>query len=166
MTGLIRPAETLATPGGLLMTPGLPTFSSRDLLVAGTYVPGPFTTGVPATVQLEYKGTFQTQRDNQVIMNVRFTGWVNVKHSGVIFINCWFDGGVPTAGDPSFNAVKCYKPMSPSAKFYDCTFAASEESVAATSAIQGQDFEMYRCNISGFVDGIKPQNGNVKVWQS
>lgn len=165
MPAITRPASSLFTPGGSWTTPGLPTFTSRDLLIPGTYTPGASTTGVPANVVLTYKGAFTTSAPNQIIVGVRFTGKVVVKHANVVFINCWFEAGTPTPGDPSFNAVKCYDAVSPSTILIDCTIKASVENVNAKAGIQGRSFEMYRCDVSGFVDGVLAMYGNVKVWQ-
>lgn len=147
-----------AEPQGLFTAPGR-IANPRDSLILGAYVPSPATTGVPPNATLEYRGTWSSTADNQVVTGVRFGGMVTLRHAGPIFRNCIFEYGPPVP-DPGTTAdtkplVSAFHPNVVDAQFYDCEFYPTVRSVFAAIGLQGRRFAAYRCRFHGTVDGLQ-----------
>jgi hypothetical protein len=156
------------TATGQWVAPGTAPVSARDLLVAGTYRPDAGTTGVlPGISRTTWSGNLTTSASGQVIENLDITGRLIINHGGVVVRNCTIAGGTPPsyATDNSYGSVKAFNAVSPKTTFYDCTIYSSVASVDASAGIQGRDFDLYRCNIYGVVDGARTQYGNVGIYQ-
>lgn len=142
--------------------PPAPPINSRDTLVYGNYKPDASTTGVLDGVPLTVVTTaFTTPTANTTYENMDFQQKVVVNKSGVTFKNCYFRGGSPTSSIP---LVQAWTSIAVRTKFYDCTFATTSPVVYHGSGVQATDCEIYRCDISGSVDGIKTQYGDVEIY--
>jgi hypothetical protein len=136
---------------------------SRDSLVYGSYRPGSNTTGVLSVKALTvFVGDFTTSKDGQIIEHLDITGRLIIRHNGVTVRNCRVQGGQPTGS--WFVTVDTTQSRVAPTRFYDCTFAASVKTVGSGSGIQGRDFELHRCDISGSVDGVGAQYSNVGIF--
>lgn len=151
---------------------GRPSFTNRDALIYGNYRPSILTAGVLTPTTLDtHTGDFVTTSHDQVVENIDITGRVKVRHNGVTFKNVRGQGGLPN-GEASYGSVDAFQARTSPTKFYDCTFIANPVTNPAVAnlqdrnsanSIQGQDFEMYRCDLSGSNDGIGAQRRNVVV---
>lgn len=137
--------------------------SDKRKQIPGSYRPDKTSAGVLSDVpRTKVTGNCTPTADGQVIENKWFTGAFIRKFSGVVVKNCQFDGG--TFVDGKWYAVaQTLGAVAVPTKFYDCTFTSTVKSPWVASGLQGRDVELYRCDISGSVDGVGAQNGNVKV---
>jgi len=86
--------------------------------------------------------------DNQVIENRRFTGKVSVTGKNITFRNCWFN-----AASTNSNTVQVTNTNAQNIMFDRCTFRPSSFS-STINCVFGHDFTLYRCDVSGGVDGV------------
>lgn len=121
-----------------------PTLSGNTLRWIGPLGGGPSTTNdVVQTQVLTNSGAITTSANGQVIQNLKITGGINVRNTGVIIRRCWVDGVY--AGSASPNG-----PYAPTVE--DCQIAGTgrgsgDRGYAGGGAIR-------RLNISGFENGI------------
>jgi hypothetical protein len=150
---------------GSWYTDGWTAVAARSSWVYGDYKPAASTTGVYSLAALTtHSGNLTTTSHGQNIENLDITGRLIFRHHGVTVRNCRIQGGTPDSGDNSFGSVEHYSAQSPVNNFYDCTIMTSVSTVYAQAGIQGRDFNLYRCNVYGTVDGVKPQYSNVGVY--
>lgn len=167
------PAEdwTLSA-AGYWQADGATSFSPRDTLVYGNYRPTALTAGVVSVASLStHTGNFVTSQADQIVEGLDITGRVKIRHDNVTFRNCRIQGGLPD-GESSYGSVEAFNARAMTTKFYDCTIIAnpptnpaiaSKQSRNSSNSIQGRDFEIYRCDLSGSVDGIGAQYSNVTI---
>lgn len=151
---------------------GRESFTPRDSLIYGNYRPSTINTGVLNLATLDtHTGDFVTTYHGQLVENIDITGRTKIRHNGVVFRNCRFQGGLPN-GEEGFCSVEAFQARTTPTRFYDCTFIsnpatnpaiASLQNRNAGNSIQGRDFELYRCDLSGANDGAGAQYGNVII---
>lgn len=158
------PAElwTLEGDGNWRTEYGTP-YNTRDNLVYGTYRPDATTTGILSeradlTVVV---GDYQTTSSNELHEGKWFKGKITVKHPGCVFRNCLITGDTAGPASPSYSAITNYDRLTTKTIIEDCTIEASVLSVYSGNGIHGKDYELYRCDISGWVDGIGMYDRNV-----
>lgn len=167
------PAEKwLLSAAGKWECSGRESFTNRDSLVYGNYRPSELNTGVLNLATLDtHTGDFVTTGHGQLVENLDITGRIKIRHNGTTFKNCRAQGGLPN-GEAGFGTVEAFQARTSPTRFYDCTFisnpatnpaVASLQTRNAATGIQGQDFELYRCDISGGVDGVGAQIRNVTI---
>ncbi len=141
-------------------------FVDRDFLVYGEYSPGPDTTG-PVGVLTPHSGDITTSSDGQVIEGLDVDGRIIVQHHGVLIRNCHVRSSPPPgdgATGQTWTGIQLWSRSSPVTRIVDCEIEASAYPVVgSTEAVGGYDFIIERCNIHGFVDGIKTNFGNAQV---
>jgi hypothetical protein len=164
---LLVPAElwTLESDGNWRTEYGS-AYSVRDNLVYGTYRPDASTTGITSDVGdlTVYAGNLYTTSANQVIENMWVQGKIVVHHENVTVRNCLIDGATAGPSSPSYASITCYDNFATSSNFYDCTITGSITTVYSSNGVQGRDMNLYRCDISGTVDGIGAQYENVGIY--
>lgn len=141
---------------------GLDPLLPRDSLVYGTYKPGPKTTGFRGN--LSYVGDLVTTSHDQVIENLYITGRLVIKHHNVTVRNCYISGSSASAAIPSYASITAFSAQSPGANIYDTTIRGDIATKHSGNGVQGQDFNLYRCNISGSIDGVGAQYSNVGIY--
>lgn len=141
-------------------------YSLRDNLVYGTYRPDANTTGIVGSVDAltVHSGNLTTTTAGQVIENLRITGKLTIKHANVTVRNCLLEGLTAGATSPSYSSITAYDALSPGTNVYDCTIRGEVDSVYSANGMQGRDINLYRCDISGLVDGVGAQRSNVGVY--
>lgn len=141
-------------------------YSARDNLVYGDYRPDASTTGIlsdPSELTV-YAGNLTTTSANQVIENMWVQGKVIIKHANVTVRNCLIDGATAGPSSPSYASITAYENVATSGTFIDCTITGSIATVYSSNGVQGRDFNLYRCDISGTVDGVGAQYENVGIY--
>lgn len=139
--------------------------SSRDALTLGTYRPSASTTGVlPGSELALHEGDYITTADNEVIDSLRITGQLQLKHGGCVVTNCLIEGGVPDPYPAAFPLVAALVAVTPVNSMYDCTLSASSLEVDSSNGIQCKDINLYRCEITGTVDGMGIHERNVGLY--
>lgn len=146
---------------GRWQTEGGRSISFRDNLVAGSYRPSAATTGTLGSLTT-HAGDFVTTSASQVVQNLNITGRVKIRHDNVTFRNCRIQGGNPTV-EAGFCSVEAFQSRGTTTKFYDCEITTSYLQIESGNSIQGRDFEIYRCNLWGSVDGVGAQYSNVTI---
>lgn len=126
-------------------------------MVAGTYQPGPDTTGVlPGTTLTPYNtggGTLTLTTANQVFQDLEIYGDIKVQAAGIKFINCRFHGGLGWPSSVSCvidcrNSICATNPP----EIIDCTVSPDRPSYNR-DCIMGS-FIAKRCDLSGGCDGL------------
>lgn len=141
---------------------GAPPVFPRDTLIYGTYKPGPTTTGYRGT--LTYVGDFTTTSHDQVVENLYISGRLLIKHHGVTVRNCYISGGTASAAIENYASITAYSAQDPGTNIYDCTIRGDVATKYSAVGVQGRDMNLYRCNISGSIDGIGAQYANVGIY--
>ena len=138
------------------------TPSGRDALVAGTYWPDTTTAGVLSGVsRSSYSGGDESNLPTGTYENLNFTSAVTLKNGRTYtFRNCMFSPD----GTSADSAIMAYSTGTWTADFYDCTIAPTWPAhdddgttgghVQAMEGIKGHHFRLYRCHITGTVDGV------------
>lgn len=140
-----------------------PPADQEELTDWGSWRPDEFTAGVPDGAELTlHEGNFTTSANNQVVENLHITGRVTINHDGVKFYRCQIDIGSP--GTSSRIGAASLGSHATSTEFWDCTVSASVLNAYQSTAIQGRDMKMYRCELTGTVDGVGAQYGNVEIY--
>lgn len=140
-------------------------YSARDNYEYGTYRPDASTTGILSDRGdlTEVASNYTTLGPNEVIENKWFHGKLTIKHPNTIVRNCLFTADNAGPSSPSYASITAYDDVSSSTLVYDCTFESSTGTVYAKNGIQGRDISVFRCDISGYVDGIGLQGENGRV---
>lgn len=138
---------------------------ARDALVAGTYDPGPTTTGVlPGVTRTTVTASSQLPGGG-LQPGTTYSNWTfefivtpPTGTSSIIFRNCMFRGPT-TAQTAVMSLVKAWDPGRCPTQYWDCTFAAQTPG-PWINGIDGHHFQLYRCDISRVIDGIEVFNTN------
>ena len=132
-----------------------PGGGSRDTLVYGTYEPDATTTGVPSGITLtDYNSSSVnsvTIPNGAVITEKRIYGDVTFAGSAELY-RCELVGGNNTITSGNTAVVNCNNTRTGIAKLTDCTIAPRKQS-NGRDCILGKQYELYRCHLSGGVDG-------------
>lgn len=145
--------------------PSVP-ISNRDALVAGTYKPGPSTTGVlpgiartsiTAPTQLPGGGFQPATTYSNMDFNFIFVPPTGT--STIVFRNCSFLGPTTPVSGTTTSLAKVWDPGRCPTEYYDCTFRAQAPS-QWINAINGHHFKLYRCNLYNVIDGSAIFNTN------
>lgn len=147
------PTPTLTTEP--TVTPTATATAARSSLVAGSYLPGPTTTGLLDATRLQTVTGNVTYSDQsstvKVIENKRFQGYVYLTGKNYVFRNCLFEG---PANATTASVLTRYATASGNV-FEDSTFRP--RTVTNNSAnIIGRGFTLNRVDVSGGVDGVNP----------
>ena len=131
-------------------------YSLRENLVYGTYRPDATTTGILSDRSglTVINGNYTTVQASELIENKWIKGKVTIKHPGVRIKNCLITGDTAGPSSPSYSAITAYDRQTSPCVVTDCTIEASVTTVYSGNGVHGKDMELYRCNISGWVDGI------------
>jgi len=125
-----------------------PPVNPRDAMVYGVTKPTPELVGATGPLDIA-TGDFPTTAHGQVVKDRRITGQVKIRHDGVSFHNCRIEGG-----------VEAFQARTSPTVGIDCTIIAP----TGGNAVQGRDFTLERCDISGSVDGIGMQGTNARAF--
>lgn len=148
------------TDTGLWVSPGRPNLgASRDDLVMGTYEPDETTTGLlPGwTVDMldEYNSPTAdsvTIPDGAVLENKIIYG--DITHAGAgEGHNCYLRGGTQQVAPGNLGVLSCNNTRTGIFKWYDTRIEPFAPGDGRDGAL-GRQFELYRCHITGGVDGV------------
>lgn len=176
---------------GQWKAPGRPplTGTSRDLLVPGTYIPGPGTTGPkPGTVLEDINPTsghtILFNNPDEYVKGKRFWGEVHTRAPGVIFEDCEFmlaDPSLPYTQNTEHGAIKAYGPLHYHCTLIDCritsrpwvTLRGRQSPSPRSMGMHGSDFTMLRCEVTDVQDGTnfvghgdRYMERYTQIWQS
>ena len=157
--------------GGLWRFYETPPFRGlRGNLVPGDRMPTDKLTGIMTAYSAltVHEGDFTTKSTGQVVENLRITGGIRRRHAGVVFRNCWVEGGTAPTTAVSYASILgygSYNPPGDPMRFYDCT-VRGVPTVYAQNGFQGGNTEFYRCDIAGMTDALGFQGGNCKFIAS
>ncbi|MBP7406068.1 MAG: hypothetical protein KA973_14235 [Candidatus Microthrix sp.] len=144
--------------------------SGREALVYGTYEPTTATAGIitPEASLTAYNADVNavTIPDGAVISGKVIYGDVTFAGSATI-TDCLLVGGANAIASGNVGVLKCTNARTGQAVLTDCTIRPRTESDGRDGAL-GWQFELYRCHITGGVDGVGiyntgGPNANVKV---
>lgn len=118
--------------------------------VAGTYKPGPTTTGVRPGIGLTTSGSITTTANGQVIEAKDVHGFIFVRHHDVIIRNCRLRGG---AASSHTGLINCMSDTVRNLLIEDCTLQVDPTLVSRSSAVFvdgvfGCNFTARRCDVS------------------
>lgn len=120
-----------------------------EAFILGTTKPGPTNTGyTPGTVFTVVNGNQTITGSDLVIENRRYTGGVTVTGQNITFKNCWFNSSNTITRNVLVNGT------AENVTFERCTFRPSSFSDDIAENIRGFNFTLYRCDLSGAVDGV------------
>ena len=155
-----------------------PLLQDRSLLVSGTYIPGPTTTGViegiPRTdVEANSSGIINLNTSGMTYRNYNFWGEIQCTAPGIILENCWVMGRNPDLiSSPTTNCVKSYGASIYRSTWFDCTInpmpwqSVRGKPIKATLGIQGGNITMIRCEITNVEDGISHLGHDVMAGEA